>query len=96
MTRDEVIEHLLIFRKGEMEVLQILDVVQRYSKSQNSGKPNVLRCRLPRVTENVELLEPPYGKWEVEAVSDGGETLYLVQDSGTFICHYTQVRILER
>jgi hypothetical protein len=66
------------------------------SSSPNSGNTNVLRCFLPRPTNNVELLEPPYGKWEVDAVSDDGETLYLVDSCGTIICHYTQVRLLSK
>ena len=66
------------------------------TSSQPFAKLHVIGCRLPRPTDNVELLEYPYGKWEVDAVSDDGETLYLVDGCGTIICRYTQVRLLER
>lgn len=44
-------------------------------------------------TQTVELLEPPYGKYEVDAVD--GETIYLVDSCGTIICHYTQCRAVK-
>jgi hypothetical protein len=52
-----------------------------------------LAIRLPRATDNVELLVEPYGIWEVDEVSDDGKTLYLIDGPGTIICDYTQVRI---
>lgn len=61
-------------------------------------KAGVLRCRLPKPTDNVWLCTGDCweGKYEVEATSEDGETLYLVDRGGMVICHYTQVRLLER
>jgi hypothetical protein len=70
--------------------------VQNTTSSHHDAKLPVLRYRLPKPTDNVQLFVSPFGKWEVDAVSDDGETLYLADNCGMIICHYTQVRLLER
>lgn len=56
----------------------------------------MLAAVLPRPTDNVELLVDPFGKYEVDVVSDDGKTLYLVDNCGTIICDYKQVRLLKK
>jgi hypothetical protein len=43
------------------------------------------------VTDTVELLEYPYGIWEVDAIDESTGTVYLVDNFGTILCNENQI-----
>ncbi len=47
-------------------------------------------------TQNVVLLESPFGNWEVDAVDVTTGTIYLVDGPGTIFCNANQVRIIKK
>jgi len=47
-------------------------------------------------TQNVELLESPHGTWEVDAVADDNNTVYIISGPGTILCTGSQLRILPK
>lgn len=61
---------------------------------ENNSKP-ILDCMGRKIvpTQNANLLVFPFGTWEIEAINEKTQDVYIINGPGTLICNGDQLRI---